>query len=243
MTTARELSDRLASLLRREHEAMADFLVALAEFFRNTAARLVRRYPEIVEPLRDGRLCLTSLAHLAKVLTAENKAELLPRFFQRSKSEAKEIVAEILPEAAPPRRAVITVVQPAPALNLGPTPASASHAELPPSGGFPKNLPGANSSATDGGLLPQGEQALRPPTSGAPCSRVTVGGANTRSSPAASVDPPTASSSDTSCRAPRAGSRPRRTFAANVRFTISIGPSSSLASRSWTSTAGRERLR
>ncbi len=123
MTTARELSRNLADLLRREHEAMADFLVALADFdekrlylevghaslfaflnrelglskgaafFRNTAARLVRRYPEIVEPLRDGRLCLTSLAHLAKVLTPENKAEMLPRFFQRSKSEAKEIVA------------------------------------------------------------------------------------------------------------------------------------------------------
>jgi hypothetical protein len=34
MTTARDLSNRLADLLRREHVAMADFLVALAEFDR-----------------------------------------------------------------------------------------------------------------------------------------------------------------------------------------------------------------
>jgi hypothetical protein len=190
MTTARELSARLADLLRREHEAMADFIAALADFdqkrvwlelghsslfwylhrelrlskgaafFRNTAARLVQRYPEIVEPLRDGRLCLTSLAHLAKVITPENKAEMLPRFFQRSKSEAKEIVAELLPDAAPPRRAVVTLVQPAPGLTLAPTRAPANDGDLPPTSGFPENLPGANSPATDGGLLSQGESAL-----------------------------------------------------------------------------------
>ena len=32
MTNARILADRLADLVRREHAAMADFLVALAEF-------------------------------------------------------------------------------------------------------------------------------------------------------------------------------------------------------------------
>src|SRR5690242_8580668 len=190
MTTARELSARLAVLLRHEHEAMADFIVALADFdekrlylelghgslfaflnrelglskgaafFRNAAARLVRRYPEIVEPLRDGHLCLTSLAHLAKVLTPENKAEMLPRFFQRSKSEARELVAEILPETAPPRRAVVTVVPPALALGLVDAPASASGADLPPSSGFPENLLDANSPNADGGLLPQGDPAV-----------------------------------------------------------------------------------
>jgi hypothetical protein len=34
MTTAREFTSRLADLLRREHGAMADFLVALAAFDR-----------------------------------------------------------------------------------------------------------------------------------------------------------------------------------------------------------------
>ena len=78
MTIARDLSARLADLLRREHDVMADFLVALAEFdrgrlwlelgypsffvflhrglelskgaafFRKTGAELVQRCPEIV---------------------------------------------------------------------------------------------------------------------------------------------------------------------------------------------------
>jgi hypothetical protein len=124
-----------------------------AAFFRNTAARLVRRYPEIVEPLRDGRLCLTSLAHLAKVLTPENKAEMPPCFFQRSKSEAKEIVAEILPVAAPPLRPVITAVHAGAALSLSSQSPARSNGDvthvpgldlLPPTSGFPENLPGAN---------------------------------------------------------------------------------------------------
>ncbi len=34
MNTARELTEALASLLRREHDALAEFLVALADFDR-----------------------------------------------------------------------------------------------------------------------------------------------------------------------------------------------------------------
>jgi hypothetical protein len=94
MTNARELSARLAELLRREHASMAEFLLALADFdrrrlwvelgyssffmflhrelglskgashYRKTAAELVQRVPEIVEPLRDGRpVDPTQLAH------------------------------------------------------------------------------------------------------------------------------------------------------------------------------------
>ena len=99
---ARDLSKRLSDLLRREHVAMADFLVALADFdrrklwvelghaslfsylnrelglskgaafYRKTAAELVQRFPEIVEPLGDGRLCLTVVCELAKVIAPEN---------------------------------------------------------------------------------------------------------------------------------------------------------------------------
>jgi hypothetical protein len=88
MDTAHDLADRLASLLRNERHAMAEFLVALADFdgrkawmrlghaslftflhrdlglskgashFRKVAAELIQRYPEVVEPLRDGRLCM-----------------------------------------------------------------------------------------------------------------------------------------------------------------------------------------
>src|SRR5215468_7690424 len=111
MTTAREETTRLAELLRREHNALGDFLVALAEFdrqrrwvelghkslfsflrrelhlsagaaqYRKTAAELVQKYPEVEAALRVGRLCLSSVIEVAKVITAENAAEILLRFF------------------------------------------------------------------------------------------------------------------------------------------------------------------
>jgi hypothetical protein len=133
MNTARDFTHRLQDLLRRERLALADFLVALAEFdearlwvelghtslfyflhrelglskgaahYRKTAAELVQGFPEIVEPLRDGRLCLTTVVEVANVLTPENRAEVLPRFFGLSKREAQEVAAELRPCEAPPR--------------------------------------------------------------------------------------------------------------------------------------------
>jgi hypothetical protein len=138
MTNARDLSNQLADLLRREHVAMADFLLALADFdrkrlwldlgypslwyflhrelglskgaatFRKSAAELVERYPEVIEPLRDGRLCISSVVELGKVITPENRHEVLPRFFHRSKQEAKVVAREIDPVKAPPQRDVVT---------------------------------------------------------------------------------------------------------------------------------------
>jgi 5-methylcytosine-specific restriction endonuclease McrA len=133
-------SRRLTELLRHEHDAMADFLVALADFdrqrlwvqlghaslfyylhrelglstgaahFRKVAVRLIQHFPEVVEPLRDGRLCLTSVVELARVITEENRAEVIPRFFHRSKREAKAVAAEIRPAEVIPRREVVTEV-------------------------------------------------------------------------------------------------------------------------------------
>src|ERR671926_845537 len=137
-TSARDLSIRLADLLRNERAAMADFLVALADFdrrrlwvelgysslfyflhrelglskgaafYRKTAAELIERCPEVVEPLRAGHLCLTGIVELAKVLTPENRDEVLPRFFHASKAGAKAVSAELQPDLAPPRRDVVT---------------------------------------------------------------------------------------------------------------------------------------
>jgi hypothetical protein len=142
MTNARELSSRLLDLLRREQSAMAEFLVALADFdrrrlwaelghtslfyflhrelrlstgaafYRKAAAELIQRFPDVVEPLRDGRLCLTSVAELAKVLTPENRAEVLPRFFHASKQAAKAVAAEISPRQGAPHRMVVRAVAP-----------------------------------------------------------------------------------------------------------------------------------
>jgi hypothetical protein len=128
---ARQLRDSLKLLLREEQAAMADFLVALADFdrrsgweplghanlfafirselglspaptyLRQEAARLLERFPELEGPLRHGKLCLTTMAELAKVLTIENWESVLPRFLGISTREAKEIVAELQPRQAP----------------------------------------------------------------------------------------------------------------------------------------------
>jgi hypothetical protein len=105
---AREWSLRIAELLRRERESIVDVLLALAEFDRLVATRLVERFPEVVEPLRDGRLCMSSVVELARVMTEENRAEALPKFFDKSRQEAKQVVAEILPAQVVPARTVVT---------------------------------------------------------------------------------------------------------------------------------------
>jgi 5-methylcytosine-specific restriction endonuclease McrA len=168
---ARDLATRLSELLRREHHAMADFLVALADFdrrrlwvdlghaslfsflhrelglskgaahYRKVAAELVQRFPQVVEPLREGQLCITTIVELAKVMTVENAVEVLPRFFHRSKSEAMAIAAEIRPDEAPPRRAVVTAARAAASALLAPPP-SAAEASAPSN---PTSTPTASS--------------------------------------------------------------------------------------------------
>ncbi|HYS79147.1 MAG TPA: HNH endonuclease signature motif containing protein [Anaeromyxobacteraceae bacterium] len=139
MHDTRDLTTRLAELLHREHAALADFLIALADFdrerrwlelghtslfyflhrelglskgaafYRKTAAELVQRYPEVIEPLRQGKLCITSVVELAKVITPENRGEVVPRFFHASKREAKAVAAELRPVVVAPHRDVVTV--------------------------------------------------------------------------------------------------------------------------------------
>jgi hypothetical protein len=139
MSTARQQANVLADLLRREHHALAEFLVALAQFdrerrwedlghaslfaflvkdlglsngaaaYRRAAVELVQRFPQVLEPIRDGRLCLTTVFELSKVLTGENASEVLPRFFGTSRRDAKNVVAELAPEPAPTRTVVTAV--------------------------------------------------------------------------------------------------------------------------------------
>lgn len=142
---------------------MADFLVALADFdarrvwlklgysslfvflhrhlglskgashFRKVAAELVQRFPEVIDPLRDGRLCITSVVELARVITLENRAEVLPRFFHASKQEAKAVAADIRPADVVPRREVVTVVSTSASLATNPP----LPTETPPSAPLP----------------------------------------------------------------------------------------------------------
>ena len=117
---------------------------------------------EIVEPLRDGRLCITSIVQLAKVLTPENCHDVLPKFFQRSKREAMAVAAELQPEIAAPHREVVTAwhatTQPLLA-GAAATSKSNSHTEpafqpveIPASSSSP--LTGTGSNSTDAPPIP-----------------------------------------------------------------------------------------
>jgi len=161
---ARDRRDALARLLGREREAAADFLLALADFDRRrgwerlghgslfaflhrelglskgaawlrlTAARLLPRFPAVEAALRQGLLCLSAVGELSRVLTRENEAEVLPRFFGCSSREAREVAAAILPAPDPPRREVLTALAAtAPSRSAPPSPsAPASAAAAPP---------------------------------------------------------------------------------------------------------------
>jgi hypothetical protein len=180
---ARQLCDALKNLLRREQAALADFLVALADFDRRrgweplghasffaflhfelglsngaafhrmSAARLLQRFPDLIEPFRDGQLCLSTAAELSKVVTEANRAEVAPRFFGLSAREAQEVVAGLQPRAAPPLRAVVTSLAMSPFAS-GPSQATALVR--------PATLPGpsAGSSALDGSSDTDSESLL-----------------------------------------------------------------------------------
>jgi hypothetical protein len=194
MISARDLTARLADLLLRERSALAEFLVLLADFdrrrlwldlghaslfsflhrelglskgaahYRKTAAELVQRFPEIVAPLRDGRLCITSVVELAKVLSNENRDEVLPRFFHRSKREAAEVAAALRPHEAPPRREVVTTLRlPAPVISAHPSGAAVSPATEVATDTTravqPAEHPDANSASAHRGSSSQPQQA------------------------------------------------------------------------------------
>jgi hypothetical protein len=143
METALEFTKRLIELLRNERNAMAEFLLVLAEFdrrklyrdrghaslfsflhrelglsagaaqHRKSAAELIQRFPEVEAALREGKLCLSSVIEVAKVLTPENCAEVLPRFFGLSSRDAAFVAVAIRPVENAPRREVLVPTRPA----------------------------------------------------------------------------------------------------------------------------------
>jgi hypothetical protein len=80
-----------------------------------SAAVLIQTYPEIEAALRRGDLCLSSTIEVAKVITRENAAEVLPRFFGKSARDAAFVAASIRPVENPPvREFLVTPVRGAP---------------------------------------------------------------------------------------------------------------------------------
>ncbi len=132
-----------------------------AAFYRMSAARLLQRFPDLVEPIRDGRLCLSTTAELAKVISEENRAEVVKRFFGRSAREALEVVAELQPRVAPPRRAVVTAIPPPP---VTVETQKASPIERPATWpGRPTSSLSPAPAATDSGLLLTSEEEVTHP--------------------------------------------------------------------------------
>ncbi|MGA8893083.1 MAG: HNH endonuclease signature motif containing protein [Anaeromyxobacteraceae bacterium] len=140
-TEARSFHARLVDLLRVELTSLAAFLEALAEFdrrehfralghanlfsylhhglklsraaahHRRAAAWLVQRFPVVLKPIGEGKLCFTTAAVLASVATEENLPAVLPRFYGLSKQEALELAAELKPRPNVPTRTVVTRVE------------------------------------------------------------------------------------------------------------------------------------
>jgi hypothetical protein len=123
------LAARLDELMTRERHCLAELLFHLAAFDRRraylefgyqslflyctdclkmskgtayrrtTSARLIARFPAIVDYLRDGRLCTTSLCDLRELLNDENHRELLERASGLKEEEIKLLAATLNPKA------------------------------------------------------------------------------------------------------------------------------------------------
>jgi len=125
------LSRRLSQLAGSEREVQVEFLLHLAEYDlrrayleagfgsiwdyvtrflhyregaaqrRIKAARVLRRLPLLAEALRDGRLCMSTVALLDPLLTEENAAELVARAAFKTKAEVEHLVVSLQPRDAP----------------------------------------------------------------------------------------------------------------------------------------------
>jgi len=85
---------------------------------RVTAARLVRRFPALLEAIATGELHLTGLLMLGPHLTEHNLVEVLARAKHRTKKELARLVRQLDPLPEVPAR-----IEP-----LGPAPARLNHA-------------------------------------------------------------------------------------------------------------------
>jgi hypothetical protein len=142
ISTIQERVSRLVGLLAREREALALFMSELAgfdaercweslgypslfefltrelrlsrsaAFYRTKAVGLVQRYPGVLDAIREGKLYINSVAALARVVTPENIAETLPRFFYLSREDAKMLSVELSPREVVPVREVVRVITP-----------------------------------------------------------------------------------------------------------------------------------
>jgi hypothetical protein len=82
--------------LRRVHK-QSDTMI----HYRLRCARAVMRFPQVIEPLRDGSLCITTLAELMKIMNESNCDELLAEALGKSVRHARRMVAKKKPKHVP----------------------------------------------------------------------------------------------------------------------------------------------
>jgi hypothetical protein len=159
----------LFSFLRRELG-----LSAGAAQLRKTAAEILQKIPDLEGPLRDGRLCLSTVCVLADVLTAENQDEVLPRFFGLSKREAEGLAAAILPAAVPRRELVTAVRTPPSAFHPGETRSALDLAAAAPRSSPPAPAPRAFHPGETTSIPAGPASAAKPPPPPPPLRRPAV---------------------------------------------------------------------
>jgi hypothetical protein len=167
------LSRRLGELVGDERELQVDFLLHLDEYDRRRAyveegydslwtycqralllregpaalriavMRLLRRFPVLAAPLRDGRLCMTTVRLLEPILTEQNAGDLMERASGKSKADVERLVASVQPRPMP-KEGVRKLPDRSPAppeaplvLSIGGDAAPAEHRELPEAAPFP----------------------------------------------------------------------------------------------------------
>jgi hypothetical protein len=127
-----ELLERIKSLAEREREATASLIAHLAEldarrlylaegysslfsyctqvlclsesaaYRRIEAARIIRKFPVILDLLEEGLVNLTTAVLLAAHLTQENHREVLEAARLKSKRQVEELIARLHPQAIVP---------------------------------------------------------------------------------------------------------------------------------------------
>jgi hypothetical protein len=161
-TSARDIDRRLAALVRRERHLVVQFVVELAGFAkrelyrelgynslfyycvrqlglskssafrRSEVARLISRFPAIVDRLAEGRLSIRALVELREVLTEENHADVLARAEGKSQEEAQLLAVEYRPKPVPRDVVRALPMVPAPPVALSAVPAGTKPPPRPP---------------------------------------------------------------------------------------------------------------
>jgi hypothetical protein len=97
--------DRRQLCVKRGHSTLYHYSLQVlgydegGAFRRIRAARVVRRWPEVLEQIERGVLHLTALVVLSPILKDENRRELLRAAQGKTRRELDAMVAEVLPRA------------------------------------------------------------------------------------------------------------------------------------------------